>query len=258
VTVTVKKNSTTEQVYAALRKRLNMSEETSKCFALFELLDPTFERKIRQDECPHALYIQNYSSAAATCIILKKWMFNLSKELSLCRRDPFANNICFWQAVNDVNAGQIRCGEQLYELKALQDVRRKEEYLNLVRTLPGYGEITFPHCPCDSRKDGHITASVGYKFLRLQACRADGVLEDQVLEITWTDILEYALDADSGEFVFEYARPGKKPRRVKIFSQYASFLYDCVARIKEEMAEERDDGSENGTAAGQSDEFSSL
>lgn len=38
----------------------------------------------------------------------------------------------------------------------------------------------------------------------------------------------------------------------------ASFLYDCVARIKEEMAEERDDGSENGTAAGQSDEFSSL
>lgn len=38
----MKKNSNTDQVYKALTKRLNMTEETAKCFALFELVDYNF------------------------------------------------------------------------------------------------------------------------------------------------------------------------------------------------------------------------
>lgn len=47
----------------------------------------------------------------------------------------------------------------------------------MARELPGYGEVIFPHCPCDSRKTGHVMAAVGYLGLRLIACTEDGILE---------------------------------------------------------------------------------
>lgn len=47
----------------------------------------------------------------------------------------------------------------------------------VVRGCEGYGDIVFPHCPCDSRKKGHVVAYVGYKSFRLQACKEDGTLQ---------------------------------------------------------------------------------
>jgi sorting nexin-27 len=51
------------------------------------------------------------------------------------------------------------------------------QYLRLARELTGYGEVVFPHCSCDSRKEGHVVASVGAASFKLQACREDGALE---------------------------------------------------------------------------------
>ena len=51
------------------------------------------------------------------------------------------------------------------------------QYLRLARELIGYGEVVFPHCSCDSRKEGHVIASVGAASFKLQACREDGSLE---------------------------------------------------------------------------------
>lgn len=47
----------------------------------------------------------------------------------------------------------------------------------MAKELPGYGEVIFPHCSCDSRKSGHVMAAVGYLGLRLIACTDDGTLE---------------------------------------------------------------------------------
>lgn len=41
----------------------------------------------------------------------------------------------------------------------------------------GYGDVVFPHCSCDSRKEGHVIASAGAASFKLQACREDGALE---------------------------------------------------------------------------------
>lgn len=60
-----------------------------------------------------------------------------------------------------MNRGNIRAEGRLYELKALQDARKAPEYLQLARTLPGYGDVVFPHCACDSRKEGHVVPAVG-------------------------------------------------------------------------------------------------
>lgn len=112
-------------------------------------------------EYPHNLYIQNYSTATSTCLAVRKWLFSMQRELSVLARDPQATKYMFWQAVDEVNRGHIRADERLYQLKALQDATRANEYLNLARELPGYGEIVFPHCGCDSRKGGHVVVSVG-------------------------------------------------------------------------------------------------
>ncbi len=70
-----------------------------------------------------------------------------------------------FQSVDEVNRGNIRADGRLYELKALQDAKKASEYLTLARTLPGYGDVVFPHCGCDSRKEGHVIPAVGKYFI---------------------------------------------------------------------------------------------
>jgi len=85
--------------------------------------------------------------------------------------------------VDDVNRGHIKAGDRLYQLKALQDATRKNEYLKLARELDGYGGVVFPHCACDSRKEGHVIATVSATNFELQACKEDGTLEVRKLNI---------------------------------------------------------------------------
>jgi len=81
------------------------------------------------------------------------------------------------EAVDDVNRGHMKAGDRLYQLKALQDPTRKEDYLKLARELPNYGGILFPHCPSDSRKQGHVIPSLSASSFDLHACKEDGTLE---------------------------------------------------------------------------------
>lgn len=139
-------------------------------------------------------------------------------------KDPLATSYIFWQAVDDVNRGYIQAGERLYQLKALQDATRALEYLRLARELSGYGDIVFPHCPCDSRKDGHVIVAIGSQGIRLHACREDGTLESQVVELLWDSVRQWEADDEAMAFCLQYHRPDKSPRWLKIFTPYVSFL----------------------------------
>ena len=55
------------------------------------------DRKLLPDECPHALYIDNYNSASATCILLKKWIFSPTQEKLICSNDEQALNLIYYQ-----------------------------------------------------------------------------------------------------------------------------------------------------------------
>ncbi|VDN03712.1 unnamed protein product [Thelazia callipaeda] len=118
--------------FQATQKRLNISVEASKYCALFEMTESGFERKIADDECPHALYIQNYSSAASSCILLRKWLFDIDREIELCERDAVFKELCFWQAVGAVNSGLVSAKEKMYQLKALQSIERADKVLDYV------------------------------------------------------------------------------------------------------------------------------
>lgn len=80
------------------------------------------ERKLQPHEHPHTLYIQNYSTASATCLAIRRWLFNVNRSLS-----EQALTWIFWQTIDEVNRGHITAGERLYQLKALQDASRKHE-----------------------------------------------------------------------------------------------------------------------------------
>jgi sorting nexin-27 len=249
VAINVFKNANTEEVFKALVAKINMRPETARFFALFETVEYNFERKLAPNEFPHNLYIQNYSTATSTCICLRKWLFTLSRELSLSH-DEQATTYFFWQAVDDVNRGHIKAGDRLYQLKALQDATRKNEYLKLVRQLEGYGGLVFPHCPCDSRKEGHVIATISVTNFELQACKEDGTLESQIITFSWSSIVQWDSDDEGMAFAFQYQRPGKPARWVKIFTNYFHYMNDCFERLKEETVFSR----EKGNAAGEEQE----
>lgn len=88
-------------------------------------------------------------------------MYNLKHSFRTLLK-PFKSTIqILLQAVEEVNRNNIRAEGRLYELKALQDAKKASEYLALCRTLPGYGDVVFPHCACDSRKEGHVIPAIG-------------------------------------------------------------------------------------------------
>ncbi|KAG1677528.1 Sorting nexin-27 [Nymphon striatum] len=232
--VPIRKNSPALDVYAAVVEKVGLSEEVAIYFSLFEIVEYNFERKIQDNEFPHNMYIQNYSSATSTCITVKKWFFNVKNEIEIADKDPLALTFFFWQAIDDVNKGQIKPGDKLYELKALQDSSRKKEYLKLVRSLDGYGEISFPHCSCDAKKEGHVISSFGMTNFKLQACQEDGTNESQVIEFSWDSIKEWEVDDEGMAFCFQYYRQEKKPRWVRIHSPYYQFMFDCFEKIQEE------------------------
>ena len=231
--VTIRRNDTTDQVYEAVVVKMNMSDKAACCFYLFETVEYNFDRKLQPAEFPHNIYIQNYSTATATCITLRKWVFTLTQE-SFLNSDDLAITFLFWEALDKVNTGQIKADDKLYELKSLQESNKKVEYLKITRHLDGYGEVMFPHCACDSRKDGHVIAIAGSSCFKLQACKTDGTLESQCIEFQWEDIKGYDIEEEGMTFSFEYERPGKKSRVVQILTPYYVYMKDCFDRIHEE------------------------
>ena len=43
--------------------------------------------------------------------------------------------------------------------------------------MDGSGSVVFPHCACDSRKEGRVIPVVSFEGFRLQACMEDGTKE---------------------------------------------------------------------------------
>ncbi|CAH1173632.1 unnamed protein product [Phaedon cochleariae] len=233
VTVSLRKSSSAEEVYEAVIKKIGMKRSVANYFYLFEIVEYNFERKLQPSEYPHNLYIQNYSTATSTCLSIRKWLFSIDKELSLMN-DPQAMSFIFWQAVDEVNRGCIRAGERLYQLKALQDKTRAVEYLKLARDLPGYGDVMFPHCACDCRKEGHVVLSIGAGGVKLHACAEDGALESQVIVLEWDSLRQWEIDEEGMAFCLKYDRTDKSPKWLKLYTPYYFYLRDCFERIIEE------------------------
>lgn len=231
VTVRVKKNSTTDQVYQAIAAEVGMDSTTVNYFALFEVINHSFVRKLAPNEFPHKLYVQNYTSAVpGTCLAIRKWLFTTEEEILLNDND-LAVTYFFHQAVDDVKKGYIKAEEKSYQLQKLYEQRKMVMYLNMLRTCEGYNEIIFPHCACDSRRKGHVITAISITHFKLHACTEEGQLENQVIAFEWDEMQRWDTDEEGMAFCFEYARGEKKPRWVKIFTPYFNYMHECFERV---------------------------
>ena len=46
---------------------------------IFHMCFVRIERKLRDNEFPHTIYIRNYSSELPSCLALRKWVFTLPR-----------------------------------------------------------------------------------------------------------------------------------------------------------------------------------
>ncbi|KAL9986983.1 hypothetical protein ACROYT_G001215 [Oculina patagonica] len=240
-TVTVLKCNKTENVYQALAEKLNLDKGSVPNFALFEIMDNGFERKLEDNEFPHNVYIRTYSALSTTSLALRKWIFTLAREAQMINDDN-AVNLLYSQAITDLRTRKLLPGKNLQKLKDLQAGNKKKEYLDVARTLEGYGTVVFPHCGCDARKTGHVIASVSLSNFRLQACSTQGDKEEQEHTFNWEEVTQWEADSEAMAFCFEYRRGDKKPRWVKVYSEYFVFMNACVDRVMTEIEWNKKDG----------------
>ena len=250
ITMTIDKHTVTPTVYRLCADEIHLPDELFPYFALFELVEYSFERKLREDERPHEIYIHNYTTATNTCISLGRWIFSPTRELDLTSRHELALTYFFCQAVDEVNRGHIRPGPALHELKAMQDSSRTADYLALCRRFPGYSEWSFPPCPSDARKSAqnHVIPIVAFVKFKLQACSVDGTPESQEIEFDWNAIEGWSVRRPEMDgngqgdeqpyFCFDYARPQRPLRTVRIFTIFPAFLKECFDRVKSEREAE--------------------
>lgn len=240
-TVAVLKSERTDVVFEALVEKLNLGQENWSNFALFEIMEDGFERKLEKNEFPHTVYIRSYSALSSTSLALRKWNFTLAREAEMVN-DEIALNLLYSQAVSEVRRRKLLPGKKVQQLRELQSMNKKKEYLDVARALEGYGTEVFPHCACDARKSGHVIVSISIESFRLQACSDQGERQDQEHTFNWEELSQWEADQEAMAFCFEYTKEGKKPRWVKVYSEYFFYMNACVDRIIQEIEWNKRDG----------------
>ncbi|KAF2358919.1 Ras-associating (RA) domain [Trinorchestia longiramus] len=202
VCVAQPRTATAAQVFAAAAEKLQLPKHCTPYWALFEIVEYNFERKVGDDELPHHLYIQNYSTATATCLAIHRWVFDPQRELVLCEDDR-QHLWLYHLAVEGVNRGHITPTDALYQLKALQDPARKHQYLQV---------------PCP------LLLGI--------------LLKSQVIEFAWDSIDNYEVNEEALAFCFSFRQSAELNRWVKIFTPYSHYLADCFERVLDERRNE--------------------
>lgn len=235
----VKQSSTADEVYKKVLEQLKLDDDDSNLgqyYYLFEIIDQSFERKLRPHESPILINLQNFTTdKCSTCISLRKWYFNLKTE-SVLAKNPTTLKFLFSQACDDVDRAQVN----LQSIQTDIDVnffRENSRYLDFVKNvykLEGYGDIVFPHCPCDSRKHGHVIVVLSYTSFKLKACSREGECESQVVEFNYEDIERVDVDDEEMSFLIEVKVKAKANRKIKIYTGFYLYMYDCLLKAKQD------------------------
>ena len=230
----IKQNVTVDQVYKNLIEKIKLDTSLSIYYYLFEIIDQTFERKLRPHEQPVLINLQNCSNKSSTCICLRKWYFNLKVE-SILAKNPLTLKYLFHQAIEDVDRNQVNLAENYdIDVNFFRENNRYLDYIKHVYKLDGYGDTVFPHCPCDSRKHGHVIVILTYACFKLKACSREGEPESQVVEFLYEDIDRVEVDDDEMSFIIEVKVPNKSNKKIKIYTGFYLYLHDCLQKAKED------------------------
>lgn len=155
---------------------------------------------------------------------MKKWYINTRVE-SVLAKNPHTLKYLFYQALDDLDQNRIKTPTDYpTDLTFLRENHRYLELLRHVSKFDGYGDLIFPHCPCDSRKSGgHVILELSSLGMRLRACSPEGELEQpaQCVEFGYERVVQLGVDDDEMAIWFEMSyenRPSNK--RIKIYTGF--------------------------------------
>jgi len=235
LSVKIERNYRTNQVMDILLQTLQIPTRFYQHFGLFETVECNFDRILLPDECPFQVYVANFSTASATCLTLKPFVFSKKLVEILISADLKIKDLMFYQAVRDVDLGKVKASSSIGKLKYLEDADKKLEYLKVVTELPGYNCIAFPHCLSSVRHDGYVIPTLTYSALDFVACSSTGEPENATVSLDWCLFMQQFLQEDGSiVIVFKNKENGKDPQQVHIQTVYGSFIMECVAKIFEE------------------------
>ncbi|CAD6196177.1 unnamed protein product [Caenorhabditis auriculariae] len=229
LSVRTRRSVSTSLFFSMAQRRLQMTREASAACAIFELLDSGFERKVMDAESIHGLYTQNYSSASSSCLLIKKWLFDVERERSLCQKDLVFRQFCFIQATADLNSGRVKSHHKAYQLKAMQSENNVDNFLEMARRLEGYSEVSFPPAQ-QPGKPGEIVMVVGFESLVL---KPHPNTEDLCIRLDWSLIADFRVCEEGNAFSFDYRREeeGKPPKTIKLLTNFAEYMAECFTQI---------------------------
>ncbi|CAI2301506.1 unnamed protein product [Caenorhabditis sp. 36 PRJEB53466] len=241
--------------FACAQRRLHMSREGAAACSIFELLDNSFERKVSESESVHELYTHNYSSASSSCLVLRKFIFDVERERALCKRDMVFKHFCFLQAVADLDMGKLVTNRKSYQLRAIQNEENMDELLELARTLEGYNQVTFPPSVC-FRPKRRQTVIMVVRFANLLLKFPEDVGSSNSTQIEWDRVQDFRVCDEATAFSFKYTRAeneetegeeeeeketageqstSEQPSRTKYMrleTSFAEYMAECFAEIQ--------------------------
>ncbi|XP_039257055.2 sorting nexin-27-like [Styela clava] len=253
IIMTIERQTKANDVLEHVFDKLGIPENKKIFFGLFCPTRENFFVKLRTDD----LIVPKLKGRKKREVKIRKWLFSRNQESDVLSGDSKISEYVYQQAIEDVKQGHIKTtGRALAQLKMLASQNKTSDYMEMVSQANDYNHVTFPHCPCDSRKKGHVIVVASYETFKLYACSEEGELENQVIQFSWDEMKEWETeeeeDSENRAFCFQYQRGEKKPRWVKVFSEYCEYMKDCFERILEERkwskeAEQEGDVSEGNT-----------
>lgn len=231
-TVQVERNGQVEQVLELLLQSLEVPSGSHEHFALFETIDNNFERKLSPEECPFAIYVANFSTASATCLLLKPFVFTIQIIEDMISADLNLLDMIFHQAVRDVDLGRVKATNVIGKLKYLEDTDKKDEYISVVKKLSGFNCLAFPHCLSSVRGDGYVIPRLTSQALEFAACTPSGEEENATVQLEWKLYQEHLLQEDGSIVIaFKHEDETKESRSIHIRTIYGKFMMEGITKI---------------------------
>jgi len=235
LTIKIARNQPTSEVLELIIQKLQISTKLIQHFGIFETMENNFERKLSSEECPFAVYVANFSTASATCLCLKPFIFSTKLVETMIQSDLKILDLIFYQAVRDVDQGRIKATSAIGKLKFLEDSDKKVEYLNVVKELSGYNSIAFPYCLSSVRQNGYVIPRLSFSKLEFIACSPMGDPENATVSLDWKLFEKQLLQEDGSiVIVFKNEENGKDPQEIHIRTIYGKFIMECIIKIFEE------------------------
>lgn len=230
VCVNIPTESYAKELNEAICEKINIPMDWAKNFSIFKSYDSDqFEVPLALNEKPLALHVQNYNECGSLKFTFRKFVFSNRIENEMLN-DNACLNILYQQAVNELADKQFDTTGKEIELKRTQHVSTQKEFLEVVHTCPGYNTIVFPHCACDSRRDGHVILLISFNKISIQACSQSGEKQDQVKNFAWPSVSDYGCDGDVFHFTISKSN---SERKISLTTPYADYMLQCFDRITE-------------------------